>query len=492
VPTLRDLSLRHKVPLRVTALVIATALVVTATLVFRESDELRRGLVANAGALGRVLAKTLVEPLVHDDVWRAYEIISSPFQARGRARASEPPPVDLILILDPSGRVFVSTDPIRFPLTTDPTQAEPALAPVHSLLATAHKAHPQVTQPPRVDRLFVTTPIVADGELLATLVIGYHESVVVPRIVELIERAGLVTLLALSVVLPIAWWWGRRVASPLVRLADAMGKTGPRLPADQELDLHESRDEIGQLGTAFRRMVAALREKEALEAQVMVSDRLAALGRLAAGIAHEINNPLGGMLNAINTYRRHGAGDALTLKTLSLLERGLLQIRDTVGALLVEAKVQVRPLDHRDLEDIRLLIQPDASARRIDLAWDNEVQGTLPLPSTLVRQVLINLLLNAVDAAADGGRVACHARVSTQDLRLVVSNDGAHIAPHDLPYLLEPFVVRSGKGRGLGLWVTYQIVQQLKGELAVHSEPGETVFTVRLPLQETYAYPSAA
>jgi signal transduction histidine kinase len=490
MPTLRDLSLRHKVPLRVTVLVIATALVVTATLVFRESDELRRGLVANASALGRVLAKTLVEPLVHDDVWRAYEIISSPFLAA--PPASDAPGVELILILDGTGRVFVSTDPTRFPPAVDPSQTDPALAAVADLLDTGERLRPQVIQPAEVGRLFVTTPIVADGELLATLVIGYHESVVVPRIVDLVQRAALVTLLALGVVLPIAWWWGRRVASPLVRLAQAMGKTGPRLPADRELDLYESRDEIGQLGTAFRRMVAGLREKEALEAQVMVSDRLAAVGRLAAGIAHEINNPLGGMLNAINTYGRHGAGDALTLKTLSLLERGLLQIRDTVGALLVEARVQVRALDHRDLEDVHLLIQPDANARRIDLAWDNAVPGTLPLPSTLVRQVLINLLLNAVDAAARGGRVACHARVSGRELQLVVRNDGAHIAPQDLPYLFEPFVSRGGKGRGLGLWVTYQIVHQLKGDLSVQSEPGETVFTVHLPLQEPYAYPSAA
>ncbi len=82
-----ELSLRYKIPLRVIALVLLTALIVTASMVFREYDESRRDLVAHAAGLGRVLAETLTTPMIHDDLWRAYEVIRSP-QRRSAARPS--------------------------------------------------------------------------------------------------------------------------------------------------------------------------------------------------------------------------------------------------------------------------------------------------------------------------------------------------------------------------------------------------------------------
>ena len=147
------------------------------------------------------------------------------------------------------------------------------------------------------------------------------------------------------------------MAKPLLQLSDVMRNVTPNLPESGAIKIDESGDEIGQLGKAFKKMLVELKEKEQLQQHVIASDRLAAIGRLTAGIAHEINNPLGGMLNAISTYKRHGVQDALTLKTLSILERGLLQIKDTVAALLVEAKARTRPFDLNDVADICTLMQ---------------------------------------------------------------------------------------------------------------------------------------
>lgn len=164
------------------------------------------------------------------------------------------------------------------------------------------------------------------------------------------------------------------------------------------------------------------------------------------------------------------------------MNRGLTQIKDTVAALLVEAKVESHPLSRRDIEDMRTLVAAEAAGKGVELAWENDITTDLSLPSTLVRQILINLLLNAIRAADK--RVECLIYRDSRSLTLAVKNDGAHIEDDDMPYLFEPFSRLSRNGHGLGLWVTYQIARQLNGGIVVESDPGETRFAVTLPLQE--------
>jgi signal transduction histidine kinase len=233
-------------------------------------------------------------------------------------------------------------------------------------------------------------------------------------------------------------------------------------------------------------MLVELKEKEQLQRQVIASDRLAAIGRLTSGIAHEINNPLGGMLNAISTFKRHGIQDPITQKTLSILERGLLQIKETVAALLVEAKARSRPFDNNDIEDICTLMQSEVQAKHVNFTQECGPIDTQSIPSTLARQVIINLLLNALHATQPHGRVHLHIFREQHNLMIVVSNNGSYIPPEQVNFLFEPFTSLSENGHGLGLWVIYQIVQQLGGNVTVQSEPDETRFTVQLPLQEQY------
>jgi two-component system, NtrC family, sensor kinase len=482
---LRDLSLAYKTPLRISVLVVITAVLVTAALVARERDELRRDLVGHSENVARVLTKTLIEPMVHDDAWRAFEIINTPFHPAPGERASQA--AEIVLVLDAKQRVYVSTRPPDYPMLSDPARTDPEYATVQQAVADLRTAEPTAMMSPNSNKLYMVAPIVADGVRLGTLVMGYPSSIFQQRFVGLIQRAGFVTALVLVVLLPAGWYFGRRIAQPLVDLAGAMGKVGPHLPEDlQYVPSHQGRDEIGRLGLEFQRMLSELRDKAALERQMIASDRLAAIGRLTAGIAHEINNPLGGMLNAISTFKRHGPTDPMTARTLSLVERGLLQIKETVAALLVEAKVESHPLTRQDVEDTHTLILPDAEAKDAQFIWTNELVGPLPLPSTLTRQILINLLLNAVQAVERGGRVQCSTMLTDDALRIEVSNDGDHIPGEKLPYLFEPFSLLSRDGNGLGLWVTYQIVQQLGGAIDVRSEPNQTAFTVVLPLKKEH------
>lgn len=481
-----DLSLRFKVPLRVIGLVLVTATLVTAALMYREAGELRGRLLAASENMGRMTAQTLVAPLQHDDLWRVYEIANNLRHATGQESAERG--ADVIMVLGPEQTVYVSTDPQRFPIGADPGRNDSDYREIVRRARVPERADPWSYEGVAEGRIHVIVPIAANGVILGTLVISFPSDIFVTHYLDLARNAALFTAIALSVLLPVGWYWGQRTAEPLLRLSQAMRRVGSELPDEKHLKLYESRDEIGQLGTAFKHMLSELRAKQELENRVIATERLAALGRLTAGIAHEVNNPLGGMLNAINTYKRHGSDDPLAGRTFSLLERGLKQVQETVGALLVQSRVESRSFERRDTEDIRTLLHAETEKKVAQFTWDNTLDGSVPMPATLVRQVLINLLLNAHQAIHEQGHVYCQTARRNGSLYLEVRNDGQHIPEDRLPYLFEPFSRggdRETGGQGLGLWMTYQIVQQLKGNITVSSQPGDTRFAVVIPIPET-------
>ncbi len=479
---LKNISLKYKIPLRVTVLVSVTAFVLASTLVYRGIEDLRNNMIANADRMGRVIADTVVQPMLHDDVWRSLEIINAPFRIPEYHAPDKG--AEYILILNAANKVYVATQPERFPILSDPAAIEPLYTEILKSLPDLHNPVPTIIEPHKSANLFLLIPIQSDGLRIGTLVMSYPKSPFTSRFYSLTQGAILTTLLVIIVLLPLGMYWGHKMAAPLLKLSDAMRNITPALPEPGEIMLEESNDEIGQLSKAFKGMLAELKEKEQLQQQVISSNRLAAIGRLTAGIAHEINNPLGGMLNAISTYKRHGTQDALTLKTLYILERGLIQIKETVAALLVEAKPKARPFDRNDVEDIRTLIQPDIKAKHINFTGEIDIAGIRSLPSTLVRQVIINLLLNAVQATQEYGQVSLDIYSENGNLIIDVANSGSYISKEKVAYLFEPFISHNETGSGLGLWVIYQIVQQLGGHVSVQSELDETRFAVQLPLQK--------
>lgn len=480
----KDISLGYKIPLRVAVLVILTASVLASVLVSRSISDLRGNLTGNAVRMGLVIADTLVEPVSHDDIWRAFEVVNIAFRSSSSKTSEQAP--EYILVLDANNRTYVSSQPMRFPMLAAPVINDPALTPYLSSTMAAWPDDTMVIEATTSNNLFVAAPIQSEGARVGTLLMSYSQAPFAARMRSLTRDAIIITLLVLAALLPVGVYWGTRMAQPLLQLSEAMNKIGPQLPHPEDISLEESQDEIGQLAKSFKTMLAELKEKEKLQQQVIISDRLAALGRLAAGVAHEINNPLGGMLNAISTFKRHGTQDALTLKTLSILERGLMQIKDTVAALLVEAKAQTRPFNLDDVADICTLLQADVEKKQLNFTRTIEFTEPVPISSTLVRQVILNLLLNAVHATLYGGHVALHLYRDNANFYITVSNDGSHIPQDKVSYLFEPFTSLGEGGNGLGLWVIYQIVQQLGGLITVQSEPNHTQFTVQLPLEETH------
>ncbi len=474
-----DLSFRYKIPVRGTVLILITSFAVTAALIFRAYDDLKQDLLANAEGVGRVMAHTLIPALLKDDVWQTFELIRTPLDKELNGQPSFQ--ADSIIVLNNDTEIYVASDPFRFPMLTPLANASVAYERLEQFLSSNASNHTEVQDLPGTDSLYVTSPIISDNVRLGTLVMSYPRASFTPRFARFASRALFATIIALSILVPLSWYWGVRMANPLVQLARCMSRIGQEDPAQLHCELYESKDEIGQLAAGFRKMLGELKEKQVLEKQVIAAERLAAVGRLTASIGHEINNPLGGMLNAINTYRRYGQLDEMTEKTVSLLERGLLQIRDTVSVLLVQATPTSRHFCIDDVNDLRTLITPDIESKGISFEWIAEIE-TLPLSATLVRQILINLLLNAIKATPTGGRVGCHIAAEQATLVLNVYNSGEPIPKDRMPHLFEPFVHYDAEGSGLGLWVCYQISSQLNGHIQALSSEQETRFTVMIPL----------
>ncbi|MDD2926427.1 HAMP domain-containing sensor histidine kinase [Rhodoferax sp.] len=472
-----DLSLRFKLPLWGGGLIIATALTLSTSYVVQAWDNLNRDLLQNAEDIGRATAHALFPVMLHDDVWDAFEVVSLPFVANPGTAL-----IDSLVVLDRTQQVYVSSQPQEFPMLSPVVALGEDFAAVGREMPKAADADVFVHNVTGAQRIYVALPIASEGVRLGTLIVTYNKSLLWQRFSLILSRSLWITLLVLAVLLPVTAYWGRRMMLPMQMVTERIKRIGSGELDDIDTGLYPYGDEVGQLFSAYEAVLLKLREKAEFEKEMVKSERMAAVGRLTASIAHEINNPLGGMLNAISTLKRHGSPDPVTQKTISLLERGLSQIRETVAALLVEAKVKSRPLEASDLEDVRILVAPAAQKHGAHLSWSVTLPATVAIPSTLIRQVLINLLLNAITAAGQGGQVAVRVLVSEARFVLVVENSGRSLSPEQLARLFEPFTSFSETGNGLGLWICYQIVTQLGGTIAADSSMELTRFTVLIPL----------
>ncbi len=472
-----DLSLRYKMPLWGGGLILATALALSATFMLQGWDNLHHDLQKNAEDLGRITARALFPVMLHDEVWQAYEVVTLPFAANPTTAQTES-----LVVFDNDLRVYVSSQSQEHRLMEPMRSLGPEFAALAQELTKVSDLPVYVHDAAGAQHIYVALPVASDGMRLGTVVVAYHKSLLWKRFSQLLLNAIGMTLLVLAVLLPISSYWGRRMMRPMQWITRRIRQIGEPNTPSIDPKLYPYRDEVGLLYEAYAEMHAKLREKAAVEQEMIKSERMAAVGRLTASIAHEINNPLGGMLNAISTLKRHGRPDPVTQKTVSMLERGLFQIRETVAALLVEAKVKNRPLGASDFDDVRVLVAHAVKKLATRMSWSVDLPVPVALPSTLVRQVLINLLLNAIEAAGQDGQVSLHVQTDASALTMVVENSGNPISAEQLVRLYEPFSRFSENGHGLGLWICYQIVTQLQGTIRADSGTERTQFKVTLPL----------
>jgi signal transduction histidine kinase len=241
--------------------------------------------------------------------------------------------------------------------------------------------------------------------------------------------------------------------------------------------------------TRLREAIAArLREEEARKlaiADLGEKERNALLAKLAAGLAHEVRNPLAGLLNAVSTLRRFGDKPEVRGETLDLIERGLRSIERVADAMLSTYRPGLGRMrfSHEDLVDIQLLVGPEARRRHLTLDWRVEGMRPIRADADALRQVLLNLLLNACKASSENGRVGLIVTQNERETEFAVADSGPGMPEDVLAFLEEgrmttPLMRR----KGLGLWMVSRLLDDLDGKIRVESRVGEgTRVVVRLP-----------
>jgi len=276
-------------------------------------------------------------------------------------------------------------------------------------------------------------------------------------------------------------------------LAQAMDRTSGGGLREEVGNLPEGDDEIGSLSAKFldlcNRLAASREALERARERMFQSEKLAALGRLAAGVAHEINNPLSGMLNCVKAMEEAPDDRETVRRYLKLLDKGLRRIGGIVRQLLNFGRPQ--PLQYQSLKIDELIRECMAllelTGKNIDLVLDLEAKTEITVDGGALHQVLVNLGLNAIQAMPQGGRLTVTSRIDEEQgrLRITVEDTGVGIPPEEIGRIFDPFYTTKGvgEGTGLGLSVSYSLVERMGGVISVQSEPGRgTLFTVELPL----------
>lgn len=307
---------------------------------------------------------------------------------------------------------------------------------------------------------------------------------------RLLLNIAIATILIVS--LTIYFLFDILVAKRLKILARQMDQYPERRDFDAG-EAAEQNDEIGSLSGNFRKLCNRLelsqQELDATREQVFQSEKQAALGRLVAGISHEINNPLGGMQNCIQTMQRSMDKPDLLSRYLELLGQGVERIKSTVQQLLNIGRREPLELQQGDVDKmIRDCLELTCVGRRnIELDLLLQIGQPLRVGMEALRQVVINLAGNAVQAMGEGGgRLQVVSKLEDNQLSISVADSGPGIAAEHLDKIFEPFFTTKevGEGTGLGLSVSYSLIRQMDGELSVHNAPqGGALFTISIPLQ---------
>ncbi len=475
-------SLAIRLSLTITAVVAAVGFMIGAVMVVHDWTRAHEVLGEKALLLSESVAITTPKAILRKDFWSLYLGLKNM-----RSGSNE---IISAMILDTEGRIQAHTQPAKNPmglrfspeneLETDfYNQAMNARQPVVFSSGGFNKAGFQEG----------VVPIFSDQKYLGVVRVRLS-------IAQLYEKAKTSALIVLALVLcfviigsVLGTLVSRHMVKPLTAVTQGLEAVGRGEMTDFAPISVRGKDEIGRLSVTFNQIMVELAEKKMLEEEIAMSEKLVALGRITAGVAHEVNNPLAGLLNCIDTMRKHPNDKALIDRYLPVIDQGLHRIKEIVHNLLVGLRIEegdeVVGIDH--IDKLRDLIKAEIADREIKIVWENQADRNLSISGKL-EQIVYNLLRNAVEVLPDGGVVSCRMYQKGPYLTIEVEDNGPGISAAIRNQLFDPFFTTKTNGTGLGLWVVYRLTQNLEGIIEVESEEGQgSTFHVSVPVASAKA-----
>ena len=452
----RSWPLSLKVPFLVAALMLIISATITDRVLSRlgQSQEVQLQQLASTYLDG--LSSSMLSSVVRDDVWEVFDILD---QSRNQYEGVD---VHWTIVADQSDSIVASSDPVQFPSQSD--------------LPQKFVSRFQTDQFMYIDKV--------GGTALLHRVLTYQGKQIGQIVAEidirklLAERNGVFwTLIAtnslLTLLLALAGFvLVRRMLRPVAVLAEHFETStqGAMTPIESNLIAKQSA-EFRRLFNRFNELVFAIGKRETLAIQLAEEEKVASLGRLASGMAHEINNPLGGMLNALDALKTHGTNLDVRSRSIRLIDNGLRGIRDLVRSTLTSYRADRshRNLTANDLDDLRLLIKPEARELGLQLNWNVATFETSAIGAVPVRDAVLNLLINACRASPKGCEVGFEAHMEGEFFVAEISDSGPGLPSNILEY-----IERKGAGSapldnrsGLGLWIVKRLCDEMNGTLSI-------------------------
>lgn len=465
----------HRIPIAMRAPLMAAALMVLVGIVashqvlstLTEAQEARLRELAQLHVDG--LSVALGPSVLRHDIWEVYDTLDR------ASRAGENLRMVMTAVADDTGRIIAATDPYRAPVDSQVAVLAANAQDVTAINIDSADAHVRVV-----------APLNYQGRSVGLIVMELDVSDLVADRRRTVLYLLLFNTIA-TVLLALAGYLAmRRMLRPMATLSRHMGEgAGKPLPIPESA-IPRGDTEVAKLFRTYNDMTGAIEAKAEAERRLAERERFVSLGRLASSLAHEINNPLGGLVNATDTIRQYADRPEVVRVSAGLLERGLKHLRDVARAMLDQNRLEADevPLKLEDFDDLQLLVKPEIDRQGQQLRWSVATPaGELaPLPAAPIRQIVLNLLLNASAAAGPDGSVGLEMRKSQTGMTITVRDDGPGLPDAALRRLLSSEPVQPGCG--VGLRIVHDLVAGLGGHID-HRRPEETTeITVTLPSKD--------
>lgn len=225
-----------------------------------------------------------------------------------------------------------------------------------------------------------------------------------------------------------------------------------------------------------------------IEKEQRRNENLKLMGEMAAGIAHDIRNPLGSIEIFATLLKRDLEGDREKEQLLNSIIKGVKTINNTISNILLftkDVRLNRKMVYIADIvDDVILFMKHLMNEKKI--IFNNRIgeNDRIYCDMELIKQVVMNIIHNAIDAVSQGGKITIYSEETSKDSSIIIEDNGPGIEPEFLDKIFLPFHSKKAKGTGLGLSIVYKIIKAHKGNIIPFSKPGQTIFKITLPKEE--------